>query len=54
MDAHERKVDIQPVIDWLVEGAKPATEAKHALSLLCARMLGCSNAACGWIASPCS
>jgi adenylate cyclase len=38
---HERQVDIQPVIDWLIEGAKPATDARHALSLLCRRILEC-------------
>jgi adenylate cyclase len=41
MDAHERQVDIQPVIDWLIEGARPATDARHALSLVCRRMLEC-------------
>jgi adenylate cyclase len=41
MDAHERQLDIQPVIDWLIEGARPAMDAKQTLSLLCRRMHEC-------------
>jgi adenylate cyclase len=41
MQAHERQVDIQPVIDWLIEGAQPATGARHVLSMLCRRLVEC-------------
>jgi adenylate cyclase len=36
-----KELDVQPVVDWLIDGARPASDPKQWLSLVCARMLEC-------------
>jgi adenylate cyclase len=31
--------DVQPIVDWLIEGSRPATDPAHWLGLVCRRML---------------
>ena len=35
----DEELNIQPVIDWLIDGARPAADPKEALMLLCQRLL---------------
>ena len=34
-------MDVQPVVDWLAGGARPATDPKQVLKLLCERLVEC-------------
>jgi adenylate cyclase len=41
MDAHALELDVQPILDWLIDGAKPASDPNLALRILCERLLEC-------------
>lgn len=41
MDSGDPHLEVQPLIDWLIEGAQPADNPRDALRLLCQRMLEC-------------
>jgi adenylate cyclase len=38
VDSLHPQPDVQPIVDWLIDGARPASNAKDALRLLCERM----------------
>ena len=41
MNLQDPEVNVEPIIDWLIGGAKPARTASDAVRLLCERMLEC-------------
>ena len=41
MDSHDPELNVQPIVDWLIDGAKPVQDPRNVLRVLCERMLEC-------------